>query len=221
MRQGRHIFAAALAHELRTPLTILKGRLHALDDAVMVPSTGECARLLQLVDQVLRSVEEVSLFARAHSGEISLDVRPIDLALVVERAIADVQPIAQAAAVEIVANTRTARGRGDFACLVQAVSILLRHLVDRTPSGGRLAVEVEVFPQPVLRISGAADQLLPGEDENLLIPFSPADGRAGTKMTCAIGPALAAAIVDAHGGTLAITAAIGGEGRALQLTLAP
>jgi signal transduction histidine kinase len=64
----RAILTAGVAHELRTPLTILKGRLHALEDGVIDPDSGEAGRLLRQVEHLMRIVEDLYMLARAEAG---------------------------------------------------------------------------------------------------------------------------------------------------------
>jgi signal transduction histidine kinase len=83
-------FSADAAHELKTPLTVLQGRL---EQALQRAEAGsEEQRLLgELSEEVQRLkaiVQRLLLLARADSGQLALDLRPVALADLVE-ALAD------------------------------------------------------------------------------------------------------------------------------------
>ena len=91
-------FLAVLSHELRTPLNAIVGYARLLRGGIL---TGEKAeRGLETLERnatwLTQIVEDVLDVSRIVSGKIRLDVQPVELPLIIENAIATVQPAADA-----------------------------------------------------------------------------------------------------------------------------
>ena len=83
--------------------------------------------------------------SRIVSGKIRLDVQPVELPLIVDNAVATVQPAADAKGVRMqtIVDPRVGPVSGDPDRLQQVVWNLLSNAVKFTPKGGRVQVRLE------------------------------------------------------------------------------
>jgi signal transduction histidine kinase len=93
-------FLAVLSHELRTPLNAILGYARLLRGGILRRRKAE--RGLETLERnahwLTQIVEDVLDVSRIVSGKIRLDVQPVELPLIVDNAVATVQPAADAKA---------------------------------------------------------------------------------------------------------------------------
>lgn len=203
----RTVLTAGIAHELRTPLTILKGRLHGLEDGVIVPEPGETQRLLRQVEQLSRLVEDLRTLAHADADALDLNWQPLDLAPLVETLVTDLQPSAQAAGAILVYAGRPAQIVGDPVRLVQIVTNLITNAIKHSPGDGRVRITlVTTQSDAILTIMDEGGGFHPEDTGRLFMPFWRAQADTDQERPgSGLGLALAAKLAEAHRG--AITAA--------------
>lgn len=144
--------------------------------------------------------------ARIAAGKLRLDVRPLDLADVVERALDAVRPAADAKEIRLqrVLDPRAGPIMGDPDRLQQVLWNLLTNAVKFTPRGGRVQVFLtRVNSHVELRVSdtgvGIPADLLPYVFER----FVQADSRGGgSQRGLGLGLALVRHLVEQHGGAI-------------------
>ena len=216
-------FLATVSHELRTPLTAIvgwakmlhSGRMDAAEAAHAVEVIERNARLqAQLVDDLL----DVS---RVIAGRFRLDVRPVQLAPVVEAAVEAMRPAADAKRIRVEASLDPSAGpvSGDAARLQQVVWNLLSNAIKFTPEGGRVEVRlarVGTHAEVVVSDTGAGinPEFLPFVFERFRqadMSHTRAHGGLG------LGLGIARHLVELHGG--AVEAASEGEGRGATFTV--
>ncbi|MBT2246751.1 HAMP domain-containing histidine kinase [Sphingobium sp. BHU LFT2] len=200
------MFVAGLAHELRTPLAVLKGRLHALEDGVIDPASGECGRLLEQVDRLLRITDGLTTLAQAYGGELLLDRRSVDLSLIVAHALSETHAAANASAIGLQAPHEAIMLSCDPARMSQALGALIRFALLHVPLGSSLAVRWSASSdEAVLKLHCANWTVGRDEENNLYVPIWEAgNGAPDNRPTSNIDAALAAALISAHGGNLEI-----------------
>jgi signal transduction histidine kinase/CheY-like chemotaxis protein len=145
--EAKDRFLAVLSHELRTPLTAILGY------AVLVRrgklGTAGTATALEVIERNARLqtelIEDLLDVSRIISGSLRLNVTPTGLGPIVEAAVANVRPGAQAKGIrlDLVRDPRTAMVSADPVRLLQIVSNLLVNAVKFTPSGGTVEVRLE------------------------------------------------------------------------------
>jgi PAS domain S-box-containing protein len=209
-------FLATLSHELRTPINSIMGYAELL---TLEP--GQSERAPQYVDAILRNarsqarlIESLLDLARLQSGKMELQLREVDIADVVSRAVDVVRPAADAKGVDV--RVSAAPGGivlGDPDRLQQIVWNLLANAVKFTPSGGVVQVGVaqdEKFARVQLADSGRgiSPEFLPRLFERFQ-QWQPAGVPSSGGL--GIGLALVKELVEAHGGT--VTATSPGEGQ--------
>jgi CheY-like chemotaxis protein len=159
-------------------------------------------------------VEDVLDVSRIVSGKVRLDVQPVELPLIVDNAVATVQPAADAKGVHLhtIIDPRAGPVSGDPDRLQQVVWNLLSNAVKFTPRSGRVQIRLERVDSHIEIVvsdtgSGIRRDFLPFVFER----FRQAEAGT-TRKTGGLGLGLAIVrhIVEMHGGT--VHAASGGEG---------
>ena len=140
-------FLAVLSHELRTPLNAIVGYSRLLRGGIL--SGDKAARGLETLERnatwLTQIVEDVLDVSRIVSGRIRLDVQPVELPLIVDNAVATVQPAADAKGVRVqtLVDPRVGPVSGDPGRLQQVVWNLVSNAVKFTPKKGRVQVRLE------------------------------------------------------------------------------
>jgi signal transduction histidine kinase/CheY-like chemotaxis protein len=201
-------FLATLSHELRTPLTSLLGwacllRGSPLDEALHLKGLEAIERNAKVQARLIDDLLDVS---RIISGKLNLQVRPLDVSLSIEAAIAVVRPAANAKSIELVYQKEHSLGAisGDPARLQQVVWNLLSNAVKFTPEGGYIEVRAERVDSHV-RISvtdtghGISPEFLPLVFDR----FRQADSSTTRNYGgLGLGLAIVRHLVELHGGTV-------------------
>ena len=145
--EAKDRFLAVLSHELRTPLTAILGyaaliRRQKLDG----PSVARALEVIERNAKVqTRLIEDLLDISRIISGSLLLDIRPLVLGPLIEAAVANAAPAAQAKGVEldVVLQPSAPPICGDPGRVQQIVSNLLVNAVKFTPAGGRIQVRLQ------------------------------------------------------------------------------
>jgi PAS domain S-box-containing protein len=216
-------FLAVVSHELRTPLNAILGWVHMLrDNAVPEDRRGHA---LETIERNARAqnqlIEDLLDVSRIVSGKLRLDVSPVDLQSVVERAIETVRPAASAKSISLQATLDPNAGpvMGDADRLQQVVWNLLSNAVKFSPKDSGVHVVLcrrESNVELMVRDNGQGiDPLfLPHVFER----FRQADaGAARGKGGLGLGLAIVRNLVELHGGS--IRAESEGRGRGASFTV--
>jgi PAS domain S-box-containing protein len=201
-------FLAVLSHELRTPLNAIVGYSRLLRGGIL--SGEKATRGLETLERnaawLTQIVEDVLDVSRIVSGKIRLDVQPVELAAIVDNAVATVQPAADAKGVRLqtIVDPRVGPVSGDPDRLQQVVWNLLTNAVKFTPKEGRVHARVERVNSHVEIVvsdtgAGIGREFLPYVFDR----FRQAEA-ATTRHTGGLGLGLAIVrhITEMHGGTV-------------------
>jgi PAS domain S-box-containing protein len=167
--RAKEDFLATLSHELRTPLNAMLGwtrllRMGKLDRAAHARALETIERNAHIQEQLIADILDVS---RIVTGKLRLELRPIELAPVVEAALDAVRPAAEAKGVQLRWDTRfEGTVLGDPDRLQQVVWNLVVNAIKFTPAGGAVRLTLaRVGPSAVITVSdtgeGIAPELLP------------------------------------------------------------
>jgi signal transduction histidine kinase/DNA-binding response OmpR family regulator len=201
-------FLATLSHELRTPMNAILGWLSILE-------SGKPVRDLQSVLEVIarnaqiqaKLIDDLLDMNRLLSGNIHLDVGPIDIGNLLQASLQGLQPAADAKEVALKSSIDPAAGEmvADARRLQQVVWNLVHNAIKFTPAHGRVEVDVRRV-ETDLRITvgdngrGISPAFLPHVFER----FRQEDA-SSTRETFGLGLGLSIAkqLVELHGGTIA------------------
>ena len=201
-------FLATVSHELRTPLTAILGwsRLlegGTLDEATMEQAVETIWRNAKAQAQIVDDILDVS---RIITGNLYLELQPLEVVPVVENAINVVRPTADAKGIRIETyfDSVPAMISGDANRLQQVVWNLLSNAVKFTNSGGRVCVKVS-------QGGGAVDVSVSDTGQGIskeFLPFVFDRFRQADSTTTrqhgglGLGLAIARHLVEIHGGTI-------------------
>ena len=210
-----------VAHELRTPVTNLKAHLEAIEDGLMTPTPATLASLREEIDHLAGLIDELQDLALADAGALELARAPVDLAAVLHAALAAAAPRAQAQGVALTVTADPAlRVVADRARILQVLHNLLDNALRHTPRGGHVALEARASDGGgtiVVRDDGAGipKEHVPFVFERLYRADPSRDRATGG---AGLGLALVRRLVEAHGGSVALTSTEG-QGTTVTITL--
>lgn len=216
-------FLATVSHELRTPLTAILGWSRLLEDGSIDEKLKK-----QAIETICRNakaqaqiVDDILDVSRIITGNLYLDLHPMELGPVVKHAINVVRPTADAKGITIDAflDTSPAMVSGDANRLQQVIWNVLSNSVKFTGNGGRVVVELaRVGSNVEISVSdtgqGISSEFLPYVFDRFRQADSTTTRHHGG---LGLGLAIARHLVEIHGGT--ITASSKGEGCGATFTI--
>jgi two-component system OmpR family sensor kinase len=204
-------FVADASHELRTPLTSIRGYAQLLrigaagDDAETATRRidSEATRLALLVDDLL-------FLARLDQGR-PLEREPVDMAAIVRELGADARLLDPTRSIEVEAPDAPVLVLGDEGRLRQLLTNLLANVRRHTPPRTLCALRVRSIDSDVLlTVADNGEGMAPDDATHAFDRFYRADAsRSRDSGGSGLGLAIAKAIVDAHGGEIELTSAVG------------
>jgi signal transduction histidine kinase len=205
----RDDFIGMAAHELRTPLTSLRLQMQLWQKGVDAEKGKEFSRLVQRqADRLMRLVESMLDGASLASGQMSLELRPIELAGVVRDAIGRVSPHLTEAGMAVEARLEPRVDVvGDPVRLAQLVDTLLGNAL-KYGAGKPITVEVNQ-PDGEARIV-VRDHGIGIEDRDQARIFDAFERAVpGTSYPgLGLGLYLARQIAEAHGGRIEVQSGV-------------
>jgi PAS domain S-box-containing protein len=137
-------FISTVSHELRTPLTSIRGALGLLSSGILGEVNDKAANLLRIAltnsDRLVRLINDILDLERIQSGKEPLAFRPVQLAEIVRQAIDGMQPVAEAAGVQLIHDTTQVEIAADPDRLLQVLTNLLSNAVKFSPAGATISV---------------------------------------------------------------------------------
>src|SRR6185503_8496018 len=207
-------FLAMLSHELRNPLGAISNAVHVLERVGDAPAARRAREIIgRQVQHLGRLVDDLLDVSRATTGKIILRREVVELAAIVDRAVAGLAA-RQPGAARVVVDARPVRVTGDAVRLEQVVTNLLENAAKYTPADGRVGVTVRMEDGAAMLVVedsgvGIAPELLPHVFDLFVQADRSLDRAAGG---LGIGLTLVRQIVELHGGTVEATSAGVGHG---------
>ena len=220
----RDSFVATVSHELRTPLTSISGFLEMLEDEEH--GLGDSGRsyldvIRRSTDRLHKLVEELLLIAQIEAHRIELDPVPLDLAELASECVETLRPVARenGVSIELVAY-HPAQVVGDPRRLAQVVDNLVSNAVKFTPEGGSIMVSVDgdgTSAQLIVTDTGIG---IPADEQGQVFSrfFRSRSATSGAIPGTGLGLSISRALVEQHGGTIAVESEEG-VGTSVTITL--
>jgi signal transduction histidine kinase len=217
-------FVATVSHELRTPLTSIRGYLE-----LVLEEEGSVAddhrRFLEIVDRnadrLLRLVGDLLFVAQVTAGRLNLEPGPVDLSTLASDCVHAARPFAADRGIELGLHAEALPPfEGDAARLAQLLDNLVSNAIKFTPAGGRVDVRVRASSDRALLEVSDTGMGIPADDlERLFERFFRTDAaKTQAIQGTGLGLSIARAIVDGHGGTIAVESTEG-EGTTFRIEL--
>ena len=218
-------FLAILSHELRTPLNAILGWSEILRTGE--PDRSEVHEGIEVIERNARAqarlVEDVLEVSRIICGKVRLRVGPVDLASVIDAALASARPAAAAKGISLrrTVDALSTAVRGDADRLQQVVWNLLSNAIKFTPEGGVVTIHAgQVNGQSIIEVTdtgiGIKADFLPFVFDR----FRQFDG-SSTRSHGGLGLGLSITrhLVEMHGGNIAASSEGEGKGAAFTVVL--
>jgi signal transduction histidine kinase len=214
----RDEFIATLSHELRSPLNAVVGWTQVLKHSKV--NAELVATAVDVIERnaglQARLVTDLLDISSAISGNLTLDLQDVDIAIVVGAAIESVAVTASAKNIAITASLAPISKlvRGDPARIQQMLWNLLTNAVKFTPQGGRVHVATESDDEAVrIRVSDTGEGIDPAFIPHLFERFRQGDGSSSRKHGgLGLGLAIVKQFAELHGGRISATSEGPGRG---------
>lgn len=203
----RRDFISNISHELRTPLASLKVLVETLQGGAIEDRAvaHDFLRKIDMeVDRLAQMVDELGELSRIESGQVSLNIEPVDVGGVAKRVAERLKPQAERGGInlDIDIPSTLARALADEERVEQVLVNLVHNAIKFTPPGGRVTISANVEGDSILisvadtGVGIAADEL-----PRIFERFYKADkARAGGGT--GLGLSIARHIVEAHSGRI-------------------
>lgn len=221
-------FLTTMSHELRTPLTAVLGFAEILEQEIFGPHSvaayrGYAGDIRRSALHLLDLANEVVDLSMVETRHLSLERQPCNLAQTVESAVALIRQRAASAGVRLAVHAMAGMPEAevDARAIKLALLNLLTNAVKFTRNGGGVEISMAFVAgeghQVVITDNGIG---IAEEDlERVFQPFCQAEnGKRMTREGSGLGLPLSKALIEAHGGSLALTSRPG-SGTRVRITL--
>jgi signal transduction histidine kinase len=199
----RRSLMADAGHELRTPLTNLRCQIEAIQDGLQ---SADAATVRSLHEETLllsRLVTDLQDLAMAEAGRLPLHRAKVDVAEVVDAAIASLRPLAGERRIALHAEVpATIAVNADRERLGQVLRNLLSNAVTHTPESGAVTVTARGVGSAIeIAVHDTGPGIAPEHLPRVFDRFYRADpSRARATGGSGLGLAIVKQLVEAHGG---------------------
>lgn len=200
-------FAANASHELRTPLAISQTLLEVGRNDPDRNVDDLLDRLHTVNVRAIDLTEALLMLSRAEQKSFTSE--PVDLSLLLDEAAETLLPLAEKRGVTVRTYGRVAGAVGSRALLLQLTTNLLHNaVIHNLPENGLVWARTESTPGNVeLIVENTGEKLAPELVSTLTEPFQRGTDRVRSDHAGAgLGLAIVKSIVQAHSGTLTVTA---------------
>lgn len=219
----RQNLLADVAHELRSPLTVIQGNLRAILDDVYPLDKEEVARLYDQTRHLTRLVDDLHELAQAEAQQLPLNVQEVSMAGLVQEAAAVFRPLAESKGVQlrVALVGKIPPIQGDGGRLTQVLHNLLNNALRHTPKGGRVTVQTEPsIAGLMVRVVDTGDGISAEHLPHVFDRFYRTDrSRSRDEGGTGLGLAIVRAVVESHGGRVAVYSAGTGQGSTFEIAL--
>jgi PAS domain S-box-containing protein len=201
-------FLATLSHELRTPLTSILGWASMIRNGEVEGSSA--TRAIETIERNARSqarlIDDLLDVSRIITGNLRLDLHPLNLAPIVEAAIDALRPTADVKGIQL--RTEFVSGdclvKGDPNRLRQVIWNLLSNAIKFTQRGGVVIINLKcVGPSVRLAVADTGEGISPEFLTYVFDRFRQAEGSISRKQGgLGLGLAVVRHLVELHGGTI-------------------
>ncbi|GAA3351631.1 hypothetical protein GCM10020358_82070 [Amorphoplanes nipponensis] len=209
-------FMSTVSHELRTPLTSISGYLELLLDTDAGELNAAQVTMLGVIGRNTRRlrdlIEEMLILSKIESGAFSTLREPVDLAGLVEQAVAVIRPAATDARIELrIEVDGPLPLRADAAQLDRALMNLLANAVKFTPAGGQVALRAGRADDAIVVTVADTGMGIPEAEQKALFTrfFRASNAVRQAVPGTGLGLAIVHTVVDNHDGRIEVRSAEG------------
>lgn len=218
-------FLATLSHELRTPLTSILGWSSMIRSGQV--EGDKAARAIETIERNARSqarlIDDLLDVSRIITGNLRLDLHPLNLGAIVDTALDGLRPTADAKGIELRSSSDLSHClvKGDSNRLRQVIWNLLSNAIKFTLRGGSVNVDLKCAEGVVrLTVSDTGEGIAPEFLPYVFDRFRQAEGSSSRKQGgLGLGLAVVRHLVELHGGNVGAYSAGPGKGSAFTVDL--
>jgi two-component system phosphate regulon sensor histidine kinase PhoR len=202
---------ADVSHELKTPLTAMRGyveTLHredvSLDDVTRERYFQTLERETERLDRIVKDLLDL---ARLENGVVDLDVRVFAIRRLFEHVVARHERDAQRRRVEACLHVDDAADQmvADPNRIEQLIENLFANALRHVPDGGRINLEARLHDQAyVLTVEDSGSGIDEAHVPHVFERFYKVDAARSNGSGSGLGLSISKAIVERHGGTIAV-----------------
>jgi PAS domain S-box-containing protein len=217
-------FVATVSHELRTPLSSICGYTELLVDGEVGALNPAEKRIVDIIDRngrrLLALIEDLLTFSRADAGTLTLNLAEVNFADLVAHVRNEIEPMAGKAGVTVRMDVQPGQPTisADPIQLERALANLLTNAIKFSPDGGVVVITAAHDPSDVtVTISDNGIGIPAHEQAELFQRFYRSSAAQSREIPgTGLGLAITKAIVEAHGGSIALDSS---PGRGTTVTL--
>jgi len=204
-------FLADVSHDLRTPLTVIKGNV-SLMRKMKKADEESMQQIDQEVDRLTRLVGDLLLLAQAETGNLDLDLQPLELDQLVKEVFNQIKLLARKKVTLKLEELDPVVVLGDRDRLKQVLLNLTGNAIQYTPSEGIVSIalrKMETQAQLIVTDTGLG---IPEEDlPHIFERFYRGEKSRTHSATSGFGLGLSITywIVQNHGGTITVESKVG------------
>jgi PAS domain S-box-containing protein len=218
-------FLATASHELRTPLNAIMGWARMLQMGQLDQIT--LRRAIDTIERNARAqvrlIEDILDGSRIITGQLHLEIRPLDMTTLVAAALDAVRPAAEAKRIALTTDVDPAAARivGDPDRLQQVVWNLANNAIKFTPKDGAVNVALNRVGTDIeLTVSDTGQGIDADFLPHVFERFRQAEGSTTRRYGgLGLGLALVRHLVEAHGGSVRAESGGSGRGATFSVTL--
>ena len=201
-------FVSMVGHELRTPLTLIRTTIDLLNEGDAGTLNETQQRIVQVLhantDRLMALISDLLDMSALDSGRMQIQPEQIDIAAVVQEAVAEAQPAAQAKDHRLTARTPDYLPvYADRKRILQVLANLVGNAVKYTPPGGNIEVSVDLHGSwAEVRVTDNGIGIPPNEQPQLFEKFFRTSSGRKTTGGTGLGLAIARSLIDLHGGRI-------------------
>ncbi|HEX5888929.1 MAG TPA: PAS domain S-box protein [Pyrinomonadaceae bacterium] len=211
-------FLATLSHELRTPLTSILGWASMIRNGEVEGSNA--TRAIETIERNARSqarlIDDLLDVSRIITGNLRLDLHPLNLAPIVEAAIDALRPTADVKGIQLKTEQLSSEClvKGDPNRLRQVIWNLLSNAIKFTQRGGVVMIDLRCVGGTVhLRVADTGEGISAEFLPYVFDRFRQAEGSISRKQGgLGLGLAVVRHLVELHGGSIGAESAGLGQG---------
>jgi two-component system sensor histidine kinase BaeS len=200
----RKELVANVAHELRTPLNTIRGQLEAIQDGLMAPSKETIDSLHEEILRLVRLVEALHRLSQIDAETRTVKKERFDLQALVRQELQKEQARFAQKGIRLKTALSPAAVEADGDQVVQVVQNLIRNVLQYTPDGGDVTVEVGPDGDRVKALFANSGDGIREEDLPLIFErfYRGEKSRSRESGGAGIGLAIVKQIVNAQGGAV-------------------
>ena len=202
--KSRRQLIADIAHELKTPLTIIEGTVDGIIDDVFEPDAEHLQSIKTQSSLLTRLIQDLRDLSLAESGQLKLDLEPVNLTDLLNRMVSQYQMKAFEKDVSLMADLAIPdiEIKADPLRIEQITANLLANAIRHTGEGGSITISSTASEkQAIVSVSDTGEGINPADLPHIFERFYRSGGsRARSEGGTGLGLSIVKQMVEAHGG---------------------